>query len=119
VSCSITAMPAAVMLTFLSIISPCRGTAEQARLTQTGMTSRCRMRLQASALPYKPISPLAHVMDDLEQCLKPGLAMAFKLTEPAQARWRAVNAPHLAALARAGAVVRGGALIERPERAAA
>jgi len=51
--------------------------------------------------------------------LKPGLAMAFKLTEPAQARWRAVNAPHLAALARAGAVVRGGALIERPERAAA
>jgi hypothetical protein len=29
--------------------------------------------------------------------------MAFKLIEPAQARWRAVNAPHLVALVRAGA----------------
>jgi putative transposase len=32
-----------------------------------------------------------------------GLAMAFKLIEAAQARWRAVNAPHLVALVRAGA----------------
>jgi Transposase, Mutator family len=32
-----------------------------------------------------------------------GLAMAFKLTEAAQARWRAVNAPHLVAFVRAGA----------------
>jgi transposase-like protein len=30
-----------------------------------------------------------------------GLAMAFKLIEAAQARWRAVNAPHLVALVRA------------------
>jgi putative transposase len=29
--------------------------------------------------------------------------MAFKLIEPAQARWRAVNAPHLVALVRTGA----------------
>lgn len=29
--------------------------------------------------------------------------MAFKLIEAAQARWRAVNAPHLVALVRAGA----------------
>ena len=29
-----------------------------------------------------------------------GLAMAFKLIEAAQARWRAVNGPHLVALAR-------------------
>jgi putative transposase len=29
--------------------------------------------------------------------------MAFKLIESAQARWRAVNAPHLVALVRAGA----------------
>jgi putative transposase len=29
--------------------------------------------------------------------------MAFKLVESAQARWRAVNAPHLVALVRAGA----------------
>jgi len=32
-----------------------------------------------------------------------GIAMAFKLIEAAQHRWRAVNAPHLVALVRAGA----------------
>jgi len=48
-----------------------------------------------------------------------GLAMAFKLIESAQARWRCVNAPHLVALVRAGAVFRGGVLIERPGQAAA
>ncbi|SCF63195.1 hypothetical protein GA0115254_108712, partial [Streptomyces sp. Ncost-T10-10d] len=31
------------------------------------------------------------------------LAMVFKLVESAQQRWRAVNAPHLVALVRAGA----------------
>lgn len=40
-------------------------------------------------------------------------AMAFKLTESAQTRWRAVNAPHLVALVRAGAVFKNGKLIER------
>jgi putative transposase len=45
--------------------------------------------------------------------------MAFKLIESAQARWRCVNAPHLVALVRAGAVFRVGVLIERPEPAAA
>ncbi|MCA1821324.1 MAG: IS256 family transposase [Pseudonocardia sp.] len=44
-----------------------------------------------------------------------GLAMAFKLIEAAQARWRAVNAPHLVALVRAGAVFQDGKLVERPE----
>jgi len=44
-----------------------------------------------------------------------GLAMAFKLIESAQARWRAVNAPHLAALVRAGARFERGALLERHE----
>jgi transposase-like protein len=48
-----------------------------------------------------------------------GLAMAFKLIEAAQARWRAVNAPHLVALVRAGAVFEGGKLVERPEAEAA
>ena len=43
-----------------------------------------------------------------------GLAMAFKLIEAAEARWRAVNAPHLGALVRAGAVFEKGKLIERP-----
>ena len=48
-----------------------------------------------------------------------GLAMAFKLIEAAQDRWRCVNAPHLVALVRAGAVFRDGVLIERPGPAAA
>ncbi len=43
-----------------------------------------------------------------------GLAMAFKLIEAAQARWRAVNAPHLVALVRAGATFKAGHLVERP-----
>jgi transposase-like protein len=43
-----------------------------------------------------------------------GLAMAFKLIEAAQARWRAVNAPHLVALVRAGARFERGQLVERP-----
>jgi len=41
-----------------------------------------------------------------------GVAMAFKLIESAQARWRAVNAPHLVALVRAGATFKNGVLIE-------
>jgi len=45
-----------------------------------------------------------------------GLAMAFKLIEAAQHRWRAVNAPHLVALVRAGAVFEAGTLVERPEQ---
>lgn len=44
-----------------------------------------------------------------------GLAMAFKLIEAAQARWRAVNAPHLVALVRAGATFISGKLVERPD----
>jgi hypothetical protein len=44
-----------------------------------------------------------------------GLAMAFKLIESAQRRWRMVNAPHLVTLVRAGATFAGGNLIERPD----
>ena len=40
--------------------------------------------------------------------------MAYKLIDAAQARWRAVNAPHLVALVRAGAVFHKGKLLERP-----
>jgi len=43
-----------------------------------------------------------------------GLAMAYKLIEAAQTRWRAVNAPHLVALVRAGAIFHKGKLLERP-----
>jgi len=45
-----------------------------------------------------------------------GLAMAFKLIESAQQRWRAVNGPHLVALVRAGAIFDKGVLIERPQQ---
>jgi hypothetical protein len=47
--------------------------------------------------------------------------MAFKLIESAQdrgggrSRWRAVNAPHLAALVRAGVRFEGGQFAERPD----
>ncbi|AJE84731.1 transposase mutator type [Streptomyces albus] len=47
------------------------------------------------------------------------LAMVFKLVEAAQARWRAVNAPHLVALVRAGARFERGLLVERPQTTAA
>ena len=43
-----------------------------------------------------------------------GLAMAYKLIDAAQTRWRSVNAPHLVALVRAGAVFHKGKLLERP-----
>jgi hypothetical protein len=36
--------------------------------------------------------------------------MAYKLIDAAQTRWRAVNAPHLVALVRAGAVFHKGKL---------
>jgi copper chaperone CopZ len=42
-----------------------------------------------------------------------GVAMAFKLIEAAQTRWRMVNAPHLVALVRAGALFVNGKLAER------
>jgi len=44
-----------------------------------------------------------------------GMAMAFKLIESAQQRWRALNAPHLVALVRAGARFEKSKLLERPD----
>jgi putative transposase len=44
-----------------------------------------------------------------------GVAMAFKLIESAQQRWRMVNSPHLVALVRAGAIFINGKLLERPD----
>jgi len=43
-----------------------------------------------------------------------GIAMAYKLIESAQARWRKLNAPELVALVRAGAIFHKGKLLERP-----
>jgi transposase-like protein len=45
-----------------------------------------------------------------------GLAMAFKLVQAAQDRWRRVNAPHLVALVRAGATFIDGQLQERSDQ---
>ena len=45
-----------------------------------------------------------------------GLAMAFKLIEAAESRWRAVNAPQLVALVRAGAKFEKGVIVERPNQ---
>jgi putative transposase len=43
-----------------------------------------------------------------------GIAMAYKLIEAAQTRWRKVNAPELVALVRNGALFHKGKLLERP-----
>jgi len=45
-----------------------------------------------------------------------GIAMAFKLIESAQARWRMVNAPHLVALVRAGVPFTNGKQVERSDQ---
>jgi len=47
-----------------------------------------------------------------------GLAMAFKLIEVAQDRWRSVNGPNLVALVRTGARFERGALVETAKCAA-
>jgi transposase-like protein len=44
-----------------------------------------------------------------------GLAMAYKLLDAAQVRWRCVNAPHLVALVRAEATFVDGLIIERED----
>ena len=45
-----------------------------------------------------------------------GLAMAFKLIESAEQRWRAVNGPHLVALVRAGTRFEKGVIVERQQQ---
>jgi transposase-like protein len=48
-----------------------------------------------------------------------GLAMAYKLLEAAQARWRCVNGAHLVALVRAGATFVDGVKVEREDQRSA
>lgn len=45
-----------------------------------------------------------------------GLAMAFKLIEAAETRWRSVNAPQLVALVRAGVKFEKGVMVERTDK---
>ncbi len=47
-----------------------------------------------------------------------GIAMAFKLSESARRRLRAVNSAHLVALLRAGAKFENGVLVECPDESA-
>lgn len=53
----------------------------------------------------------ARRLPDLPVQVGPGIAMASKLTESTQARWRAVNAPHFVALDRAGTRFEKGKLL--------
>jgi putative transposase len=45
-----------------------------------------------------------------------GLAMAFKLIDAAQDRWRAANGPHRVALVRGGARFEKGVIVEREQQ---
>jgi hypothetical protein len=83
-------------------------------------------------LPRRALGPPAHDQSDIEPTFATvrhrtkvtrgpgsraaGLAMAFKLIESAQERWRAVNAPHLVALVRAGAASKGANSSNAPGR---
>ena len=48
-------------------------------------------------------------------CRDAGAAMAYKLLDAAQARWRRVNGPELVAVVRAGATFIDGKLLERTD----
>lgn len=82
---------------------------------------RCWVHKTANALDSLPKSaqPAAKkAIQDIynaEDREHAALAMVFKLVESAQVRWRAVNAPPLVALVRAGARVKRGHLVERSE----
>jgi hypothetical protein len=100
------------------------------RLHTTGQLLQRGRSLQQRFLDFstRPYFAFARAMDCRARCegavagpaaRAAGIAMAFKLIEAAQTRWRAVNAPHLVALVRAGALFRNGALVERPEQDAA
>jgi Transposase, Mutator family len=89
---------------------PPTGRSSPRRSPKSPATSRCCWR----SMTYRPSTGFT--------CAQPipgpgskaaGLAMAFKLIEAAQVRWRAVNAPHLVALVRAGARFERGLLVER------
>ena len=73
-------------------------------------------RANDDGAPAHYIEPLAKA-DTSKMAV--ALAMVFKLVESGRQRWRAVNAPHLVALVRAGARFERGHLVERSESHAA
>lgn len=70
---------------------------------RTGKTGKVRLRTKVTRGAGSPAA---------------ALAMVFKLAESAQARWRAITAPHLVAIVRAGARFEAGQLVERSDTAA-
>ena len=95
-----------------------RGAARGLRLPRPSTGSTCALDPPAHWNPIE--STFATVRHRTKITRGPGsraagLAMAFKLIEAAQDRWRAVNGPHLVALVRAGATFVNGKLVERPD----
>jgi hypothetical protein len=94
------------------------GTPVRKRFSSAILPPWCRRSPKTSEAPplLYPHGPSSgDFVPPLEQFLgSTALAMVFKLAESAQARWRAVNAPRLVALVRAGARFERGRLIERP-----
>jgi hypothetical protein len=80
--------------------------------TLPGTESTCVPEPDRVDLRHRPPSAAGHQGARIAAA---GVAMAFKLIESAQQRWRAVNAPHLVALVRAGARFEKGLLVERPD----
>jgi hypothetical protein len=69
--------------------------------------------------PHSPVYSLAAsgaLPGNYSGVVRSGTAMAFKLIESAQDRWRAVNGSHLVALVRAGATFRKGGTGREPDR---
>ena len=94
-----------------------RASCSRSTTTRPSTGSTCAPRIRSSR-PSRP-SGTARKITKGPGSRAAGLAMAFKLIEAAQVRWRAVNAPHLVALVRAGATFDNGKLVERPDETTA
>jgi hypothetical protein len=75
------------------------------------------MHVVSAGPDFQPVHVIDHE-DSGAESHTAALAMTFKLIESAQERRRAVNAPRVAALARAGARFQCGDRAEREEHAA-
>lgn len=80
--------------------------------TDSAIRSRRGRRIRSKA--PSPRSAFARRSPRVRDHARPDLPWPYKLIAAASARWRSVNAPHLVALVRAGAVFHKGKLLERP-----